>query len=254
MRCWICGACADSREHKIKKRDLVRDVGKGRRFYYHDRRKNNSLVQGLNSNQVKFDKIICHSCNTNLTHPYDSSWDRMSEYLYYNIHNYIRKKYMRCNAIFPYDTKYNMLNVYLFFAKLFGCNVKQHDIPIDLNVLAYAVKNRNSVSNLYLRFGMFCPWDHRVSAQITDMEAAHDKNSGSLVAATWFYCLRSASRDCALAVNVTWVAQLSDHVRLHGAWHPRLGAQRMKLTSFHDQRGGRGAEEPSRNPRENLEE
>jgi 5-methylcytosine-specific restriction endonuclease McrA len=74
--CWICGELADSAEHKIKKSDIVKINGTG------SSKKGEVLLQqgdsllplqGSNSKLVKYDKILCSSCNNGFTQPFDKA-------------------------------------------------------------------------------------------------------------------------------------------------------------------------------------
>ncbi len=83
-QCWWCGNAADSREHKYKRSDIVREFGRGpwaepmlrvaggnRQF----------RVQGPNSQGLKFSKSLCQRCNNDRNQPFDLAYDSMMDYI-----------------------------------------------------------------------------------------------------------------------------------------------------------------------------
>lgn len=83
-KCWICGKIADSSEHKIKKSNLVKLWGKGP--YKGDnallRLKNSQqdAIQGPDSAILKFNKNLCHNCNSTRTQPFDNAYDEFIQW------------------------------------------------------------------------------------------------------------------------------------------------------------------------------
>jgi hypothetical protein len=121
--CWICKTNkADSGEHKTKRSDLLSVLGKPTQaepFYYHDLHKANRPVGSLDAKILKSPVRICAYCNNTRTQPHDRAWERMSDRL--RSRRLAVGHSVRCNRIFGYLTKREMLNVHLFFVKLFGC-------------------------------------------------------------------------------------------------------------------------------------
>lgn len=87
--CWWCRGSADSREHKYKRSDIVREFGKppyasdetpvilkdyGDRRQLHD-------VRGPNSSLARFATTLCGRCNDTRSQPFDAAYDRFVEYL-----------------------------------------------------------------------------------------------------------------------------------------------------------------------------
>ena len=72
--CWICGAPADSREHKIKRSDLVREFGDGpyrdddTLIHFMDGQDPRDL-QGPNAKRLKYDPVLCGDCNSARSQP-----------------------------------------------------------------------------------------------------------------------------------------------------------------------------------------
>lgn len=78
-RCWWCQAPADSREHRWKASDVVREYGKPpynelrtlTRFSGADRH----VFRGPKSGLVKFTASLCSRCNNTRSQPFDYAWD-----------------------------------------------------------------------------------------------------------------------------------------------------------------------------------
>jgi hypothetical protein len=83
--CWWCGAPADSREHRLKRSDIVREYGKPpyhglrtlTRFSGGDRHD----FHGPASRLVKFANSLCARCNNARSQPFDQAWDHFTRHL-----------------------------------------------------------------------------------------------------------------------------------------------------------------------------
>jgi len=84
--CWWCeGAPADSREHKLKRTDLVRQFGPGpynELISARDGRSRN--IQGPNSVLAKFKATMCAKCNNQRSQPLDLAYDQFTGYIHEN--------------------------------------------------------------------------------------------------------------------------------------------------------------------------
>jgi len=144
--CWICKKNeADSGEHKTKRSDLLAVLGKPSQqqpYFYHDMHKANRPVGSLDAKILKSPVRICAYCNNTRTQPHDRAWETMSDRL--RSRRLAVGQWVRCNRVFGHCTKHEMLNVHLFFLKLFGCMVAEakangHDVPIDLDPFSSAI-------------------------------------------------------------------------------------------------------------------
>lgn len=84
MQCWICGKDADSGEHLIKASDLKMIFGKVRQdkpLYMHTNAQRNIRVAGLQSNKLKYEKVMCRDCNSGRTQASDKAWELLSRAL-----------------------------------------------------------------------------------------------------------------------------------------------------------------------------
>lgn len=123
-QCWICRKNeARTGEHMIKKSDLKSLLGKNvqsRPFYYSDAFRANRIVQSIKSEILMSPVPICAECNNERTQAHDLAWEWMSGWLRTNPQSFRVGDRIRPNPIFPYDTRRQMLNVHLYFLKLFG--------------------------------------------------------------------------------------------------------------------------------------
>lgn len=139
--CWMCGAEANSSEHRLKKADLVRAYGRGPYSGpdrpLHFRGNQRTAIQGPNSRTVKYGALICHSCNTTTSQPYDNAYDRSIEWLFCNEATVLRRRFINFADVFGPDFALWQLNLYKYFAKSFGCRLVDANqvVPNDVRAL-----------------------------------------------------------------------------------------------------------------------
>lgn len=84
-KCWWCGAPADSREHKLKRSDLVREFGPppyyGERTLKRVSGAGSQSVTGPSSAAFKFDPSVCARCNDTCSQQFDRAWDVFTKFL-----------------------------------------------------------------------------------------------------------------------------------------------------------------------------
>ena len=125
MNCWICGAAADTREHKFKRSDLVRSsttwalddqpyfVGGGgwRR------------IPSPNSRLATFGKILCADCNSARTQPFDRAYEVFSAWVNGAGDNIMTMPRLDFTDIYGADFQTSVLNLQKYFVKHLGCRV-----------------------------------------------------------------------------------------------------------------------------------
>ncbi len=109
---------------------------------------NSSVKKNLKINSIKkprdikYDALLCANCNNARTAPFDKAWEAMSRYL--RCRSDLREGgIIRLEKVFPGKTKENMLNIHLFFAKLFGCAIEDPNVPIDITGFSDAIFSRS---------------------------------------------------------------------------------------------------------------
>jgi 5-methylcytosine-specific restriction endonuclease McrA len=84
-KCWICGATADSDEHKYKRTDIVTRYGRSwpsaeQPFVFRgDGRP--SRIPGPNSEPTLYRDMLCQPCNNARTKPFDLAYERFSTWV-----------------------------------------------------------------------------------------------------------------------------------------------------------------------------
>lgn len=232
MKCWICGEEeAATREHLAKASDLKALFGKPSQqqplyFSANDRpgkpRRRNVRVGSLKSDTLKFAHRICMTCNSKRTQPYDYAWEHCSREMRAALPRLLAQGSFRANWLFPYDTRRAMRCVHLYFTKLLGCLVVEGGIPIDIAPLAEAITSEHPPPHLFLAFGHL-PLPLELAGG-SDVHTA--QLDGKVYFATWFYNVGD------LAVNVMYALPGEQRQGLEVAWHPRMGAQRLRFTRF----------------------
>lgn len=232
MKCWICGAEeATTREHMAKASDLKTLLGKPSQhepllFSASDRpgkpMRRNLRVNSLKSGTLKFAHRICLTCNSARTQPYDYAWEHCSWELRAAMPRLLARGSFRANWLFSYDTRRAMRSLHLYFTKLFGCLVVEGGIPIDTAPLAEAITSGRPHPYLYLAFGqLVMPVEMAGGSDIYT-----DQVDGKVAFATWLYNVGD------LAVNVMYALPGEQRQGLEVAWHPRMGAQRLRFARF----------------------
>lgn len=123
--CWICdNNRADSREHIIKKSQLkgmlesvpgrgLVTVGADGRFH---------IVQGSNSKRVKFGRLICESCNNEVTQPFDRAYEHFMNFVFANFDYFRSREVVDWADIFK-GTAYDQGDLARYYVKHFGCRI-----------------------------------------------------------------------------------------------------------------------------------
>lgn len=194
MDCWICGAEGTTGEHLVKASDLRSFFGAFSQkspLYFHTKGKKNIPVGSLKSDRFKSKAKICNTCNSATTQPYDEAWRQFSTYLRANFSQLRKSGRIDLSKVFPGSTRKSLLYVHLYFVKLFGCLIVEHQVPIDISPFATALKTATPHKDIYLAFGPNqYPPKHKF-AGLTPVEAVN--KNGAAVFATWFYILGDVS-------------------------------------------------------------
>lgn len=226
MDCWICGDPATTGEHRTKKSDLKAVLGRSSQadplFLSNDRRRN-QRIGSLDANRLKSGGRLCATCNNARTQPHDRAWERTSDLLRARLHEMPQSRSVRVSRLVPYSTRRTLLDVHLYFVKLFGCHIRENSIPLDLTTFAAAILNGRAHPKVYLRF---C---HRETGGLPTSVGMTDiwTDQGAPCAfATWFYEIDN------LAINVMFAEPGEQREGLVGAWHPRLGTTKVQVFGY----------------------
>lgn len=228
MLCWICGNPANSGEHRAKASDLkmlFRDVSQRSPIFTKDRQGKIISIGSLKSDKLKWDAKICHECNTTTTQRYDLAWQKLSAYLQKESQRPEEqrpKEKIRLKNVFPGSVNSSMLDVHLFFVKMFGCIIAEHNIPIDLSPFSQALLGRVPHPHVLLGFGILPSWTKN-KAFITPVNAFNV--GGTVEFACWYYMVRKVFVDAVYSLP-RYRPIATD------TWHPRMNARILRLSQL----------------------
>lgn len=227
MNCWICGNEGKTGEHRIKASDLRSFFGEFTQkspLYFHTSEKRNIPVGSIKSDRFKSKAKICNKCNSSITQPYDKAWEKLSTYLRGNFCQISKTGKINLSKVFPGATKQAMLNVHLYFVKLFGCFIVEHDVPIEITPFANAIKTRLPHMDVYLAFGPRLGSVKNKFAGVTPIDAVN--KDGRVVFASWFYIVGD------IAVDVIYSAENEYMQVIRNFWHPCQAGKILRLSHF----------------------
>jgi hypothetical protein len=120
---------ADSREHKYKKSDLVREFGPGpwgqasalvRGTAGSDRLHH---VRGPNATSLKFEKSLCQDCNNARSQPFDIAYDTFAGYLAQHEQLVVSRGWLRFSDMFGTAWPTSRDEVVRYYLKHIGCRL-----------------------------------------------------------------------------------------------------------------------------------
>lgn len=224
--CWICKDPATTREHRIKRSDLLAIFGKpsqDRPLFLHSQNRTNYKIHGLGSDALKLPSRICEHCNTARTQPHDRAWELLSAALRGRVPKIEVGSVVRGNRVFPNHTWCNMKGVQLYFTKLFGCMIAEGNIPIPLDSFSRAIVGNTYHPNIYLKFGCFRSDDADLMVGTSHVVVSAKHKGAEPEVGGFFYEMQGIGVLIAYAKKPVWNAT-------DGAWNPRRSTN--KLTFF----------------------
>jgi hypothetical protein len=216
----------------IKKSDLKALLGRspqGGPFYYSDASRANKIVQSINSKILMSLVPICPECNNSRTQPHDLAWEWMSNWLRTNPQRVRVGDRIRPNVIFPYDTRRQMLNVHLYFVKLFGGMIGEgvlkeaegaEKLPISVTPFADAIMQARAHREIFLQFGIGDGTIGRSNLSVLR------RTDGKYAIAHWIY------RIGPIAVNVLYLQEGERWENLYTAWNPIRGCKKLQIADI----------------------
>jgi hypothetical protein len=152
--CWWCRIePADSREHKLKRTDLVRQFGPGPyRELTSTREDRTRTVQGPNSVLVKFKPTMCAKCNNEHSQPLDRAYDQFTAYLHERERHVLASRSVDLRAVYGRDWKTGRDGLLRYMAKHVGCRLAENDIELPDSIRRYLNGGPEPCSELALEF------------------------------------------------------------------------------------------------------
>lgn len=186
MKCWICAAEASSGEHLLKEstlKELFGEVSQKKLLYHSSARKKNKHLQSTNSGLLKL-CVLCAQCNSSRTQQSDFAWDAFIAYLNKNGSSLNTGAVIRFSRAFGYQAKEKMLNLHLYFMKLFGCVAAGKSIPVDISGMSDSIMRKQPYPNIYVGLGKRDYLKSLVFAGPSDVHTVMDGDK--CVFAVWF--------------------------------------------------------------------
>ena len=149
-KCWICGRVADSREHVIKKADLVRAYGKGsfssESGPAHVKGGKVKGLQGADSTRVKYQASLCQDCNGAFTQPFDLAYDRFVNWALSNEEAVLRCRFIDFQDVYGDEFEGSQCNLFKYFVKAFGCRLVDANQAVPSDLVSLLEKERFSTA------------------------------------------------------------------------------------------------------------
>lgn len=184
--CWICGATADSREHRFKASDLTAAFGKGpykgEDEVVHVGQRVIKKVQGYKADSLKYPPSLCSKCNNQRTQPFDRAYEAFTAWIWSNEETVLKKRHLNFREIYGENFASERDNLIRYFAKSFACRLHNdaHPIPADITIsmggrtlprfleISFSVneliaKNKELLSSLH---GKHCLWGSPAGARM----------------------------------------------------------------------------------------
>ncbi len=152
--CWWCQlAKADSREHKAKRTDLVRQFGPGPYKDLISARDDKARpVQGPNSSLVKFKATMCSTCNNRRSQPFDEAYEQFTAYLSDHERAVLSSRAIDLRAVYGCDWKSGRDGLLRYMAKHAGCRLAENGIEVPVSIRDYLDGGPEPRAELALEF------------------------------------------------------------------------------------------------------
>lgn len=227
MNCWICGEEGNTGEHIPKASDLRSYFGLVSQvcpIYFHSKTKPNIPIKSIKSDRFKSKAKICSHCNNTLTQPYDRSWEVFSEYLTTHSASLRRYHKIRLSKVFHQNVTDHSIDMHLYFVKIFGCLIAEHDIPIDIAPLATSLLNRIPHKNIHIGFGSLTTSLNNKCMTVTDLNAVCLQRAGfteKVVFGAWMYTIGN------IGINIIFNEVANNDEVLADSWHPSIAPSKI---------------------------
>jgi hypothetical protein len=127
--CWCQERDADSREHKFKRSDLMREHGRGElragRTLVAYRGENTSEHRSTKNDVFKFSASLCSYCNNTRSQPFDQAYDRFIEWIFENEEKVLADRHVDLEEALGSDWPEASKNVLRYFVKHICCRLAE---------------------------------------------------------------------------------------------------------------------------------
>ena len=194
--CWICGAPSNSREHKIKKSDLVRRYGSqpfhniGGMLHFLDGV--SSHVQGPGAKTLTYEPLICSDCNNATSQPWDRAYEMLERWLFENTSAILQRRFILLEEVFgPDEFSSACPALYKYFVKAFGCRLASAGMPVPSD-LVLLLKQEYFLTKLRLSFAInkttfaLLPEDRDNYLGVGDLIRLDSRSKGVMARYIWY--------------------------------------------------------------------
>lgn len=227
MNCWVCGSEALSGEHIVKASDLrgyYGAINQSSPLYYSNSMRRNIPVGSVKSDRFKSKAKLCANCNNSLSQPYDMAWAKMSNFIRVNLPAIKESKRLNLAKVFPGNSAQEIVNVHLYFVKLFGCRIAEYNIPIPIENFSQSLINGTAHPDLYL---VFETCEAAGKARYCGVSKITSSNAnGRSIAASWVYSVGE------LSVKLIYSPIVKAGLGLQNRWHPNDKAKIIKFGAY----------------------
>jgi hypothetical protein len=154
--CWICGAPANSREHKFKRSDLIRTFGRDDKWDVHHfiEAKQRQLSKGSKSKRVKYARVICDKCNSARSQPWDIAYETFIKYVFEHERLILGRRFINLYEVFGDDNAVESCPaLYKYFVKVFGCRLANDGFAVPPHLVTL-LSESECVAKLRLGFAV----------------------------------------------------------------------------------------------------
>lgn len=163
-KCWWCNDIANSREHRFKRTDVVREFGnspfpKGSVI----KTPGNFIVdkalpiQGPNSNYLKFQINICHKCNSSRSRNYDIAYDKFMDYLKNNEETIFSTHEVNLYNVYGSNWRDGYSNLIKYYIKNICTRFAENMIFIEPEIINF-LASESHLNHLSINFQIRTDW------------------------------------------------------------------------------------------------
>lgn len=228
--CWIGGEPPGSREHRFKKSDLKSHLGEfssARPLWRREKGTPPKVVQGVNSDSLKFDAPMCGPCNNYRTQPYDLAWQALSTYIGTVWDNNVHARRVWLSEAFSNTSVQRQAElVHLYFLKLFGCRAIEAQSGLEMAPLARHLREGTVDPRLFVVLGHTAGLNDKPRyAHVTPL-VIQDDQAGVVRCA---FALFTVGR---MSLELLYVPKTTFPPPVRGAWNPSWKSGVIKLVEF----------------------
>jgi hypothetical protein len=187
--CWICEAPADSREHKIKRSDLVREFGTGAfddgDLLHAVEGQRCRELQGPNSSRLKYQPVLCGDCNSARSQPWDRAYEAFNSWVFEHQRTVLSRRFVNLYEVFGEEGVVESCpNLYKYFVKAFGCRLASAGYAVPSHLVALMSQD-HFLTKLRLTFAVYkavfaLPPELRQRAGLSDLLRLDSRSMGRM--------------------------------------------------------------------------